>query len=83
MMRRFAADDHISHFQALRQTTRAAGVDDAVGREFEDGRGSGCGGIDFAYTAQGQHNAFAVQFAAMDFKRTETVAFTVIQTAFQ
>ena len=82
-MRGFTADDHIPHFQALRQTARAAGVDDAVGRKFEDSRGSGRGGIDFAYPAQRQHNAFAVQFTAMDFKRTETVAFTVIQTAFQ
>ena len=83
VMRGFAADDHIAHFQALPQTARAAGVDDAVGREFEDGRGSGRSGIDFAYPAQRQHNAFAVQFAAMDFKRAEMLAFTVVQTAFQ
>ena len=83
MMRNLRADDHIAHFQTLPQTARTAGVDDAVGRKFEDSRGSGRGGIDFAYPAQRQHNAFAVQFAAMDFKRAETVAFTVIQTAFQ
>ena len=51
VMRGFAADDHIPHFQTLPQTARTAGVDDAVGREFEDGRGSGRGGIDFAYSA--------------------------------
>ena len=83
VMRGFAADDYIPHFQALRQTARAAGVDDAVGRKFEDSRGSSRGRIDFAYPAQRQHNAFTVQFAVMDFKRAETVAFTVIQTAFQ
>ena len=82
-MRGFTADDHIPYFQALPQTARAAGIDDAVGRKFEDGRGSGRSGDDFAYSAHRQHNAFAVQVAAMDFKRAETVAFTVIQTAFQ
>ena len=83
VMRGFAADDYIPHFQTLPQTARTAGIDDAVGREFEDSRGSSRRSIDFAYPAQRQHNTFAVQFAAMDFKRAEMLAFAVIQTAFQ